>query len=84
MINNLQEIRHDFHHLIDQFDNEKLLSQIYLLLKDYKEENKDEDFWDSLTEDQKHDLELAWVESENEVNLIKHSVVMREAKTWLM
>jgi hypothetical protein len=83
MLENMKDIRHNFHHLIDQFENEKVLSQIYFLLKDYKEERPDIDFWDSLGDEQKHELELAWDESENDKNLVTHSAVIQEAKNWL-
>ncbi len=80
----LTEIKNDIHHLIDEFQNEKILLQFYELLKTMKDNNEqDRDFWDQLSEEQKQDLDLAMLESEDEKNWISHEEVMKDAKQWL-
>lgn len=78
-----QNIRLNFHHLIDEIENEKILSQFYELLSGFKKEKKKIDFWDLFTSKQKQELEIAWEESESETNLIDHIEVKKEVKKWL-
>jgi hypothetical protein len=79
----IQEIKTNFHHLIDEIQNEELLKRVYHLLKDYPKEKEAEDFWDTLTDKQKEDIDAALKESENESNFISHDEVKQEAKKWL-
>ncbi|HEX8529630.1 MAG TPA: hypothetical protein VF646_06385 [Cytophagales bacterium] len=79
----IQEIKANFHHLIDEMENEELLKKVYNLLKDYPKENESIDFWDDLSDGQKAELDTALEESEHEENLIPHDQVKQEAKTWL-
>ena len=77
------ELRLNFHHLIDEIENEKILTQFYDLLKTFKRKNDKKDFWDLFSKKQKLELELAWEESEKEENLVSHDEIMKEAKKWL-
>ncbi len=79
----IQEIKTSFHHLIDEIENEELLKRVYNLLKDYPKEKETEDFWDTLTNKQKEDIDAALKESEDEDNYISHDEVKKEAKKWL-
>ncbi len=78
-----KELRLNFHHLIDEIENEKILTQFYDLLKTFKRKNDKKDFWDLFSKKQKLELELAWEESEKEENLVSHDEIMKEAKKWL-
>ncbi|MBZ0204494.1 MAG: hypothetical protein K8I03_15890 [Ignavibacteria bacterium] len=42
-----------------------------------------DDFWDDLSDEQKKDLKEAWIESENENNLIDHEKVVTLSRGWL-
>lgn len=79
------EIKQSFHNLIDEVDDDKLLEQLFRFMSILKENriSRDHDWWDDLTQQQKEELDLALMESEDEKNLIPHSQVMKEAKEWL-
>ena len=77
------EVKNNFHSLIDEFKNEKLLEQMYEFMTLLKDKETDEDWWDLLTDEQKAELDLAIKESEDESNWISHEQVMRESKEWL-
>ncbi len=80
----LTEVKNDFHNLIDEINNEKILSHFYELLKTLKDNKENQtDFWDLLSDEQKNELDLAIKESEDESNWISHEEVMRESKEWL-
>ncbi len=79
----IQEIKTSFHHLIDEIENEELLKKVYHLLKDYPKEKETEDFWDTLTDKQKEEIDSALKESEDEDNYISHDEVKQEAIKWL-
>lgn len=74
----IKQIKTNFHHLIDEIDNEKILKNFYEVMNGFSPKNKTVDFWDTLTQEQKRELELAWEESEKEENLISHNEVMKE------
>ncbi|MBS4027598.1 MAG: hypothetical protein KGZ58_03080 [Ignavibacteriales bacterium] len=78
----IQEIKTNVHSLVDQIESEKLLQQFYELLKTVPRKKEEFDFWDLFSEEQKHELELAWDESEHEENLVSNALVMEEAKQW--
>jgi hypothetical protein len=79
----IQEIKANFHQLIDQMENEELLKKVYHLLKDYPQEDGSADFWDDLSDQQQAEIDTALEESEHEENLIPHDKVKREARQWL-
>ena len=79
----IKEIKTNFHHLIDEIENEKILKQFYEVLNGFSKKNRTVDFWDTLTEEQKKEIDLAWEESEKEENLIPHNEVMKEANKWI-
>ncbi len=62
----IQEIKANFHHLIDEMENEELLKKVYRLLKDYPKENASNDFWDSLSDRQQREIDAALAASEHE------------------
>ncbi len=77
------EIKTDFHNLIDDFKNEKLLESIYEFMLNLKEKESDEDWWNLLTDEQKAELDIAIRGSEDESNWVSHEEVMSNAKEWL-
>jgi hypothetical protein len=71
------EIKNELHKLIDDCDNELLLSEAKSLL----ESNDIQDWWDELTEEDKNLV----LESEAEYekgNFISHQELMQQSKTW--
>ena len=76
------EIKTNFHHLIDEIENEGLLMRFYdLMLK--SKSHKEGDLWNQLTEEQKELLLLTEQESQNPKNLIDHKTQKAKHKKWL-
>ncbi len=73
------ELRSNIHKIIDRIQNEQLLKTIYDFLK-VRESNKPGRLWDSLTEEQKQEVLLAYEESEDEKNLIDREEVFKRTK----
>lgn len=72
------QLKQELHKLIDQCDNELLLTEAKELLKST---NDIKDWWDELTEDDKNIL----LESESEYekgDVIKHNDLMNELAAW--
>lgn len=76
------ELKKVCHVLLDQVEDKKLLEEFLEVLKN-RNNDKNIDFWNELSEEQKKDLEEAWLESEDENNLISHEEVMKQAQEWL-
>ncbi|MDI6804618.1 MAG: hypothetical protein QME58_12370 [Bacteroidota bacterium] len=79
----INEIKSNFHSLIDEIENEKALSQVYELLKSFLLQKKGVDFWDLFTDEQKKELELAWEDSEHAANLTGNNTVISQAREWI-
>ena len=75
-------VRSNFHQLIDQIEDETILSELYQMLLNYQQKKESGDFWDSMTDEQKQELEEALAESESDENLISHQDVMNRASKW--
>ena len=76
------EIKTNFHHLIDEIDNEPLLMKFYdLLLKSRVQEEGE--LWNQLSEDQKNELLIAESESHYQKNLIDHKTQKAKHRKWL-
>lgn len=73
------ELRSNIHKIVDGIQNEQLLKTIYDFLK-VRETNEPGRLWDSLTEDQKQEVLLAYDESEDENNLIDREKVFKSTK----
>ena len=73
------ELRSNIHKIVDGIQNEQLLKTIYDFLK-IRETSKPGRLWDSLTEDQKQEVLLAYDESESENNLIDREKVFKPTK----
>lgn len=78
----ITELKQVCHVLVEQIDDKKVLEDFVESIKNYNESSS-VDFWNELTESQKKDLEEAWIESEDESNLISHDEVMKQAREWI-
>jgi len=78
----ISELKKACHLMVDQVEDRRLLEEFLEALKNHND-NKDSDFWNELTETQKRELEEAWIESEDERNLVSHEDVMKMSGQWL-
>jgi len=76
------ELKEHFHSLIDEIDDKEFLEEFYKVFK-VRKENKNIDFWDELSENEQKELDDAFLESEDDKNLIDHDEVMKDPKKWL-
>lgn len=76
------DIKNNFHHLIDEIDNDSLLMRFYDLMKKSKGQ-KEGDLWNQLSNEQKNLLLLTEEESRNPKNLIDHKTQIAKHKKWL-
>lgn len=68
------ELKSNIHNLVDKIQNEQLLRAVFSLLK-ASENSKSGRLWETLTEEQKQELLLAYEESEDESNLLDRDQV---------
>ncbi|MCD4774385.1 MAG: hypothetical protein K8R41_13485 [Bacteroidales bacterium] len=76
------EIKNNFHKLIDNFNNDSILSKFYSILERISE-TKEGQLWDRLTDEEKHELSLIDNETDDDDNLIPHSKIQEKHKKWL-
>ena len=76
------DIKNDFHHLIDEIENDGLLMRFYDLMKKSKGQ-REGDLWNQLSNEQKDLLFLTEEESRNPKNLIDHKTQIAKHKKWL-
>lgn len=79
---NTIEIKNSFHKLIDRIDNNNILSKFYSILEQASTV-KDGQLWNRLTEEEKQELLRIDNETDNNENLIPHSVIQAKHKKWL-
>jgi hypothetical protein len=79
---NALEIKTNFHHLIDQINNEKLLIKLYRIMEQASS-TVDGQLWSRLTEEEQ--IELLKIESEvqSDTNLIPNEQMQTKHKKWL-
>lgn len=76
------DIKSNFHSLIDKIDNEPLLMKFYdLMIKSTR--SKEGQLYDQLTKEQKDVLILAEEESNDSANLISYDQQKKKHKKWL-
>jgi hypothetical protein len=75
---NTIEIKQNFHHLIDNIDNENLLISFYDLIKK-RTTAKEGQLWNKLTEQEQQKLILSFDESKNPENLIDHEDMRKKS-----
>ena len=76
------DIKSNFHQLIDEIDNERLLMKFYDLLIKSKVQ-KEGELWNQLSEEQKNEVLLAESESHYQKNLIDHESQKAKHNKWL-
>ena len=76
------DIKSNFHQIIDEIDNERLLMKFYdLLIKSRVQ--KEGELWDQLSEEQKNEVLIAESESHYQKNLIDHQTQKAKHQKWL-
>lgn len=73
------DLKSNIHKIVDEIQSEQLLQTLYDFLK-VKATNKPGGVWDTLTEEQKQEVLLAYKESEDEKNLIDREKVFARTK----
>jgi hypothetical protein len=76
------ELKSKFHKLIDNINNDNVLSKFYDILSRVKE-SAEGSLWDRLSPDEQDELILIERESHNPENLISHSEMIKKHKKWL-
>jgi len=79
---NVLEIRTNFHHLIDQINNEKLLIKLYHIMEQASSK-ADGQLWSRLTEDEQIELLKIEGEVQSDQNLIPNEQMQTKHKKWL-
>jgi hypothetical protein len=75
------KIKDDFHHLIDSIEDEQLLQRYYQLIQKIND-NQNGHLWNSLNEDEKKELMIAYEESFDSNNLVSHEKVKLQHEKW--
>jgi len=76
------EIKSRFHNLIDNINDESILSKFYELLS--RANDKKEGFlWNRLSQEERDELTLIEKESSDSENLISNSEMQQKHKKWL-
>ena len=73
------ELKSNLHQIVDRIDDDRLLRAVFSFLKE-RENSADSRIWDSLTDEQKKEVLLAYDESEDETNLIDDKEVWKKLK----
>lgn len=76
------ELKSNFHHLIDNINDESILSKFYDLLSRAKDA-KEGLLWNKLTQEERDELIEIEKESANSENLISNSEMQQKHKKWL-
>ncbi len=71
------ELKSNIHQLIDSIQSEQLLQTLFDFLKS-RENSETGKLWDSLTDEQKHEVLLAYEESEDDSNLIEAKTIFKK------
>ena len=73
------ELKSNLHQIVDRIEDDRLLRAIFSFLKE-RENSADSRIWDSLSDDQKKEVLLAYDESEDDANLIENKDVWEKLK----
>ena len=76
------ELKSNFHKLIDNFENDSVLSKFYFILSNAKD-SENGALWNSLSLEEQEELILIEKESHNPENLIPHSEMIKKYQRWL-
>lgn len=75
------KIKDDFHHLIDSIEDERLLQRYYQLIQTINDDQNGH-LWNSLNEDERKELMIAYKESFDSDNLLSHEQVKLQHEKW--
>ncbi|MEO8209664.1 MAG: hypothetical protein ABI840_03815 [bacterium] len=73
------ELKNNLHKSIDNIENIHVLEKVKSII-DFIISNDKADFWDELSDDERAEINLALLESEDDENLIPQDKVMKQAK----
>jgi len=76
------KIKDDFHHLIDTIEDEQLLKSYFRLIQTMNSSSEG-NLWNTLNEEQKKELLIAYDESFDERNLLSYEQVKSQHNKWL-
>jgi hypothetical protein len=76
------ELKSNFHKLIDNINNDNMLSKFYEILEKANE-SKDGTLWNKLSFQERQELENIEKESHDANNLISHADMTKKHKKWL-
>ena len=79
---NTLELKSNFHKLIDNINNEKILCSFYEMMSSLNEHNEGS-LWAKLSLEEKQELLDLDEETKNEDNLISHSTIKEKHRQWL-
>ncbi|MBA4408425.1 MAG: hypothetical protein C0397_03260 [Odoribacter sp.] len=79
---NALEIKTNFHHLIDQINNEHLLIKLYHIMEQASS-TADGQLWSKLTEDEQIELLKIEGEVQSDQNLIPNQQMQTKHQKWL-
>ncbi len=71
------ELKSNIHKIVDSIQNEQLLQMLYDFLK-VRPTSQSGKLWNSLSDEQKQEVQLAFEESEDENNLIDREKVFKD------
>ncbi len=76
------QLRNNFHRLIDNFSDVKMLEQLYEVISDFQVRKTDYDILDELTKEQKVRLKTS-IEQSQTGRTVSHDEVKGKVKDWL-
>jgi hypothetical protein len=79
---NALEIKANFHHLIDQINNEQLLIKLYHIMEQASS-TADGQLWSRLTEDEQIELLRIEHEVQSDIDLVPNEQMKTKHKKWL-
>jgi len=80
---NISEMKSKIHNKIDEITDPELLQHYYDILDIDGIDISGDDFWDKLTEEQRQDIEQAYLDAEDETGQITHEEMMKKMSEWL-
>lgn len=79
---NTLELKSNFHKLIDNIDNENILSSFYGMMSSAND-HKEGSLWARLSPEERQELIEIEKETQNDDNLISHSDIKEKHRRWL-
>ena len=76
------QLKNNFHRLIDSIDNERILTKFFGLMSRTKD-SVDGQLWSRLSKEDQEELLLSDIESDDTKNLISHSTIQKKHNKWL-